>query len=242
MPSTSNSGTTTAGGDTYVGEEGTSMATPHVTGVAALMLSVNSALTPDQLKTILQQSSRPFPPDTYCASHTGVCGAGMLDAGSAIAQAQGVPTVHASTSASSVTTGTQVTLTAVGGAGYSKTVSSLSWVQTSGTAITAATSGPDSTGNATATFTPTTTGTYTFTVTLTASDGTTASDTTSLTVTAASTSGGTGGSTGTLPFSGGTSGVGSLNIKSGGGGLLPLWLSGLLLATGAFGFQRRKRA
>ncbi|WP_268988979.1 MprA protease, GlyGly-CTERM protein-sorting domain-containing form [Ralstonia solanacearum] len=24
--------------------------------------------------------------------------------------------------------------------------------------------------------------------------------------------------------------------------MLPLWLSGLLLATGAFGFQRRKRA
>ncbi|WP_081026129.1 MprA protease, GlyGly-CTERM protein-sorting domain-containing form, partial [Ralstonia solanacearum] len=28
----------------------------------------------------------------------------------------------------------------------------------------------------------------------------------------------------------------------GGGAPLPLWLSGLLLATGAFGFQRRKRA
>lgn len=246
VPSTSNSGTTNAGGDTYVGEEGTSMAAPHVTGVAALMLSVNSALTPDQIKAILQQSSRPFPPDTFCAAHAGVCGAGMLDAGSAIAQAQGVPTVHASTSASSVTTGTQVTLTAVGGAGYGKTVSSLSWAQTSGTAITATTSGPDSTGNATATFTPTAAGTYTFTVTLTANDGTTASDTTSLTVTAASTSGGTGGSTGgstgTLPFSGGTSGIGTLNFNGGGGGLLPLWLGGLLLAAGAFGFQRRKRA
>ncbi|WP_081025817.1 MprA protease, GlyGly-CTERM protein-sorting domain-containing form, partial [Ralstonia solanacearum] len=28
----------------------------------------------------------------------------------------------------------------------------------------------------------------------------------------------------------------------GGGALLPLWLGGLLLAAGAFGFQRRKRA
>ncbi|WP_369952035.1 MprA protease, GlyGly-CTERM protein-sorting domain-containing form [Ralstonia syzygii] len=249
VPSTSNSGTTTASGDTYVGEAGTSMAAPHVAGVAALMLSVNSALTPDQLSAILQQSSRPFPPDTYCASHTGVCGAGMLDAGSAIAQAQGVPTVHASVSSSSVTAGTQITLTAVGGAGYGKTVGSLSWVQTSGTGVTLSTNSLDSTGNATATFTPTAAGTYTFTVTLVANDGTTASDTTSLTVTAASTSGGTGGtggstggSTGTLPFSGGTSGTGTLNNNSGGGGQLPLWLAGLLLAAGAFGFQRRKRA
>uniref|UniRef100_A0A0S4U259 Extracellular protease n=2 Tax=Ralstonia solanacearum species complex TaxID=3116862 RepID=A0A0S4U259_RALSL len=171
----------------------------------------------------------------------------MLDAGSAIAQAQGVPTVHASVSSSSVTTGTQVTLQAVGGAGFGKTVGSLSWAQTAGSTVTLSASSLDSTGNATATFTPTDAGTYTFTVTLVSSDGTTVSDTTSLTVTAASTSGGTGGtggstggSTGTLPFSGGTSGIGPLN--NGGGGLLPLWLGGLLLAAGALGFQRRKRA
>ncbi len=244
VPSTSNAGTTTASTDTYVGEEGTSMSTPQVAGVAALMLSVNAALTPDQIKTILQTSSRPFPPDTFCTTHAGVCGAGMLDAGSAIAQAQGVPTVHASVSSSSVTTGTQVTLQAVGGAGFGKTVGSLSWAQTAGSAVTLSAGSLDSTGNATATFTPTDAGTYTFTVTLVSSDGTTVSDTTSLTVTAASTSGGTGGSTGgstgTLPFSGGTSGIGPLN--NGGGGLLPLWLGGLLLAAGALGFQRRKRA
>ena len=34
----------------YVRYEGTSMATPHVTGVAALMLSINPNLTPQQIK------------------------------------------------------------------------------------------------------------------------------------------------------------------------------------------------
>ena len=48
-----------------------------------------------------------------------------------------------------------------------------------------------------------------------------------------------GTGTGTLPFSGGTSGTGSLN-QSGGGGALPLWLAGLLLAGGMLTFGRRK--
>ena len=45
----------------YVKASGTSMATPHVSGVAALMLEANSALTPDQVKTTLQTSATPMP-------------------------------------------------------------------------------------------------------------------------------------------------------------------------------------
>ncbi|MCP6275048.1 S8 family serine peptidase, partial [Klebsiella pneumoniae] len=76
VPSLTNDGTTTATTYNYTAEGGTSMATPHVAGVAALLLSINNALTPAQITTILQQSARPFPAGTYCATHAGVCGAG----------------------------------------------------------------------------------------------------------------------------------------------------------------------
>lgn len=43
--------------NTYVGMSGTSMATPHVAGVAALMLSANSNLLPDQMARILAETA-----------------------------------------------------------------------------------------------------------------------------------------------------------------------------------------
>ncbi|WP_296229392.1 MprA protease, GlyGly-CTERM protein-sorting domain-containing form [Ralstonia sp. UBA689] len=213
-------------GDKYANDMGTSMATPHVAAVAALMLSIQPALTPDNVATILKQSARPFPPGTYCATHAGNCGAGMLDAGSALVQTQGTPTVHASTSASSVSANTAVTLTAVGGAGYGKTAGTPVWTQTGGSSVTLTTS-TDANGNSTATFTPTTAGVYTFSVALTNSAGATATDTTS--VTATTSAPGTGSNAVT-------------DSNNGGGGHLPLWLAGLLLAAGAFGLQRRKTA
>mgnify|MGYP003042995289 CR=1 FL=1 len=59
--STLNSGTTTPGGDSFAFYQGTSMATPHVAGVAALMLARNSSLTPDQVETHLRNTARAFP-------------------------------------------------------------------------------------------------------------------------------------------------------------------------------------
>jgi serine protease len=216
-------------GDAYANDIGTSMATPHVTAVAALMLSVQPALTPDTIATLLKQSSRPFPSGTYCATHAGVCGAGLLDAGAAITQTQGMPTVHVGPSVSTATTGTAVTLRAVSGAGYGRTAGNPVWAQTAGTPVTLTTTGPDANGNSTATFTPSAIGVYIFSVTLTNNAGSSASDTATITVTP-------GSSSSTGSGSGGASGGGG----GGGGGHFPLWLAGLLLAAGAIAFSRRK--
>ena len=59
--STLNAGSTVPGADSYASYDGTSMATPHVAGVAALMLAKNAALTPDQVESMLKSSARAFP-------------------------------------------------------------------------------------------------------------------------------------------------------------------------------------
>ncbi|MGX4643220.1 S8 family peptidase [Massilia sp. SYSU DXS3249] len=79
--STLNAGTQSPGADNYAGYQGTSMATPHVAGVAALMLAKNSALTPDQIESKLKSTARPFP--GTCTS----CGTGIVDAAAAVASA-----------------------------------------------------------------------------------------------------------------------------------------------------------
>lgn len=81
--STLNSGSTTPGSDTYAWYQGTSMATPHVAGVAALIKSVDPSLTPDDVESILKNTARAFP-----ASCSG-CGTGIADANAAVASAGG---------------------------------------------------------------------------------------------------------------------------------------------------------
>lgn len=76
--STLNTGTTTPGSDSYAFYQGTSMAAPHVAGVAALMLAQNPALTPDQVESTLKSTARAFP--GTCSQ----CGSGIVDATAAL--------------------------------------------------------------------------------------------------------------------------------------------------------------
>ncbi|MEU9714298.1 S8 family serine peptidase [Streptomyces sp. NPDC047976] len=72
-------------GGKYGSKSGTSMASPHVTGVAALMVSANPALTPAQIRDRLatQANDIPCPSDSRCTGTTAnnaFFGEGQVDA------------------------------------------------------------------------------------------------------------------------------------------------------------------
>ncbi len=78
--------TPTSGAFTYVGYAGTSMASPHVAGVAALVQSALAAadkplLTPAAMETLLKSSARPFPVAIPASTPIGV---GIVDAKAAL--------------------------------------------------------------------------------------------------------------------------------------------------------------
>ena len=109
--STLNAGTSSPGADNYAGYQGTSMATPHVAGVAALMLAKNSALTPDDIEAKLKSTARAFP--GTCSQ----CGTGIVDAAAAVAAASGVtppPTTTMSETESNNTISTANTISTSG--------------------------------------------------------------------------------------------------------------------------------
>jgi serine protease len=65
--------------------EGTSMAAPVVSGIVALMYSMQPNITPARIRTILASSVRPFAPGTNC-SISGGCGTGIINAQLALAR------------------------------------------------------------------------------------------------------------------------------------------------------------
>ena len=89
--STLNAGATVPAAPSYAYYQGTSMATPHVAGVVSLMLSANPALTPTQVRTMLQASARAFPTGTGSDCTTSLCGAGIVDAAAALRAAVPAP-------------------------------------------------------------------------------------------------------------------------------------------------------
>ncbi len=113
ITSTTNSGTTSPGAAAYSGKSGTSVATPHVSGVAALLISAMPTLTVESVRLLMTSSAREFPAGTFCAGKiANPCGTGMLDATRAMHRLAALtPTVTASANAPVVDNGSTVTLT-----------------------------------------------------------------------------------------------------------------------------------
>ncbi|MGW0364470.1 S8 family peptidase [Streptomyces sp. NPDC002990] len=73
--STLNAGASTPGAENYKPYQGTSMAAPHVAGLAALLVAAKPAITPAQVESAIKTNARPL-----AGTCTGGCGAGLADA------------------------------------------------------------------------------------------------------------------------------------------------------------------
>jgi serine protease len=245
--STSNAGTTSPGAAAYSTGYGTSFSTPMVSGTVALMLAANPALTNQQVINIVKSTARPFPiaggtaATPACAAPTGTtqdecyctkatCGAGMLDAGRAVAAAVvgGAPTA-AVAAASSVAIGATTTLNASSSTGSNgSSIVSYQWSVASGAEDVTL----GGTSGASVTATGAAIGTAQVIVTATDANGLQASTATTLAVTAASTGSSGGGSGGSTGGSGTSSG-------GGGGAANPAWLVALAIAGALLSPRRR---
>ena len=87
--STANTGQLTPLQDNYEYYQGTSMATPHVVGVAALIYSLRPNITPGRLEQLMKDTARSFPSSSSCSTPN--CGAGILDAAAVLKAVQNEP-------------------------------------------------------------------------------------------------------------------------------------------------------
>lgn len=79
--------------NTYTVGAGTSLAVPHVAGIAALMLSADPALSPRRLKELLKATADPL--DARNPEYAAMLGAGRLNAGRALAAIAPAPAADA---------------------------------------------------------------------------------------------------------------------------------------------------
>ena len=86
--STINAGTTRPTYPDYTFNEGTSMAAPHVAGIASLALAENPNLSPQELSALLQATSLDFPLDSACNLYWPYCGSGVANAYSMVLAAK----------------------------------------------------------------------------------------------------------------------------------------------------------
>ncbi|WP_086867604.1 S8 family peptidase, partial [Streptomyces viridochromogenes] len=82
--STLNSGTKGPSTENYAYYQGTSMAAPHIAGLAALMKSANASLTPAQIESAIKANARTLP-----GTCSGGCGAGLADAAKTVQAVSG---------------------------------------------------------------------------------------------------------------------------------------------------------
>ncbi|MFF7181046.1 S8 family serine peptidase [Streptomyces sp. NPDC008121] len=73
--STVNAGLRNTGNETYAAYQGTSMAAPHIAGLAALMNQASPSMTPAQIESAIKANARTLP-----GTCSGGCGAGLADA------------------------------------------------------------------------------------------------------------------------------------------------------------------
>jgi len=91
------------------GWNGTSMASPHVSGTAALLLSFNAALTPDQIEQIIIGTATPLTDSDYSTAPNYGYGYGLVNAFDAVSSiASGIGTIEGSVS--ELGTGTEQSL------------------------------------------------------------------------------------------------------------------------------------
>lgn len=113
IDSTINMGLMDVGSEGYTGYQGTSMATPHVAGVVALLLGNYPSMTEAQVRSVITGNVRAFPSTSFCYSRSD-CGSGLLDANLALraaAVAYAPPSATASASVSQVDTATEQVIT-----------------------------------------------------------------------------------------------------------------------------------
>jgi serine protease len=188
---------------------GTSFSSPLVAGVAALMMGVQPGLTPAQVRSTLQSTARAFPstgadngpddptPVTQChAPATGVdqlqcycntsyCGAGMMDAGAAVAAVAG-PLARIDVDTAAPTAGKLVQFNGSNSTmAPGRTLVSYAWdITQSGGIVTGFSS---ATNAATASLTPSAAGSFTVRLTVTDNTGVSIATTRTVSVAAAAT-------------------------------------------------------